>query len=999
MPPSSSPAPRSPGPHGGPSPPVGRAGRWIAARVDGVRRFAPWVALGFALVTALLILGPVRRLGIDTDTAEMISDRLLWRQTYDGYKEAFPQYVDELVVVIDGETPDLADRARRRLAERLRERPDLFPGVHLPGGGPFFRRHALLYLSEEELASVAESLERYGPWLRRLERDPSLGGFLAILEALLADVRRGREELDPAPLLGAAAEAFAAPLEWRFHQVSWQELMWGRRATEEERRAFLLVQPRLEYGSPIPAEAPVKRIRGLVEELRLVPEHGVRVRLTGSVAMKHEELLAVMRGGGRAGLLALLAVSLILYLGLRSARLMAASVVTLVAGLAATAGFAAVAVGHLNLISVAFAVLFIGLGIDYAIHLCLRYRELRREAGSHAPALAAAAADVGPSVALSALTTAACFYAFVPTEFTGVSELGLISGTGMFIGLVATLVLLPALLTIWSPRTEPASDRGEPRSAPPPEGPPEGGRPAAGGPRGGGPPPGGPSGAAESGPLDRVAAAGRRLGRTLAAAPRRHPRRVLALAGVLGLVGLFLLPGLRFDPNPLNLRDPESESVATYLELLADSAASPLTLAILEPGADSARAAARRVARLDAVREAITLDDFVPGGQEEKRERIAEIAEILGPPPGAEGEGSGADGSRRGVAARGRAGLAGVAGREGPPDAGLAEVRALLGSLAGFRPFASPEAAGAARYLGFQVRAWLARAESRSPGVRARMLEDLEESLVGSLPGRIAALRASLRPGRVEWADLPPELVERWVSPEGLHRVEVLPGENVARTEALRRFVEAVRTVAPDATGAPVVQLEAGNAVVRAFRKALLYAVLATVGLLSLALRRVRDVVFVVLPLLLAGLLTVAVSVALGPPLNFANIVALPLLLGVGVDNGIHMVHRARAAPPAHGDLLRTSTARAVVFSSLTTVAGFGSLALSGHPGTASMGVLLTVGMAAVLVCTLAVLPALLRPGGPGAPGVPGPPAGEGAPVGGPATVPPGGAAVPGGDA
>lgn len=950
-----------------PAPAPAALGRALAAWVGLVSHWAPWVAIAFAVGAGFLLLRVVPRLGVDTDTADMISERLPWRQSYIRYKEAFPQYVDEVLVVIEGATPDLADRGRRRLADLLRAEPDLFETVYLPGGGPFFDRHALLYPELEELAELAEGLERFGPWLRRLEADLSLAGFLHTLEGMLAAARRGEEALEMAPFLGAVAEAFAAPLDWRFHELSWQEMLHGRRATAAERRAFVIVQLRLDFGSLLPAEKAMKRLRELAREAGLVPERGVRLRLSGSVAMEHEELGSVLRGARTAGLLALLMVTAVLYLGLRSVRLMAASVGTLLAGLVATAGFAAVAVGHLNLISVAFAVLYIGLGIDYAIHFCLRYREVAEER-PHEAALRAAAADVGPSLALSAVTTAACFYAFIPTDFTGVSELGLISGTGMFVSLFATLTLLPALLTLL-----PAGRAGTvPAGAAPPAQRAEG--PAAGAGDGGrGAAPVAVSrraGEAESSSPRVLAlrAADRWLGR-LSELVRRRPRTVAWAALLLGLGCAALLPRVRFDYNPLNLRDPSTESVATFRDLLADPAASPLTLAILEPGRAEARATAERVARLDVVEEAVTLDDFVPRRQEEKRRLIREVAAALdesaGRPVTGEGPIDPSDSAARRPASAGA-----PAGGADPSDPGtstgsgaVTAVEQLLESLARFRPFAGREEAGAARYLGFQARAWLGRVKPLPAGEQARWAEEVERSLLGSLPGRLDALRASLDAGLVGAEDLPEELVRRWVSPAGLHRVEVIPRENVGETEALRRFVDGVREVAPGATGPPVVELESGNAVVRAFRVALVAAGVATLVILLLVLRSLGDTALVLLPLILAGLLTAAWTVVLGPPFNFANIIAVPLLLGVGVDNGIHMVHRVRAAPPAHGELLRTSTASAVLFACLTTVVSFGNLALSEHPGTASMGLLLTTGMLAVLACTLVVIPALLSTG------------------------------------
>lgn len=902
----------------------GLIGRLLSRWVGGVVSHATWIVLAFTVATVLLATQVVTRLGVNTDTADMISEHLPWRQTYIRYKEEFPQYKNQLLVEVEGKTPDLADRARRELADRLRSEPELFPSVYVPGGGSFFDGQALLYLSPDDLTELADNLEKFGPWVRRLEADPSLAGFLVTLEAMMTRVRRGEEDLELAPFLGAMVPAFTAPLEWRFYQLSWQELLWGHPAGPGERRAFILVQPRLDFEELLPARRAMSRVRELVEELSLTPERGIRVRLTGKVAMEHEELRSVMSGAKTVGLLALLMVMAILYMGLRSVRLVLAAAVTLVVGLVWTAAFAAVAIGHLNLISVAFAVLYIGLGIDYAIHLCLRYRELGGAGLSHPDALRGAAGDVGSSLAVSAVTTAACFYAFVPTAFTGVSELGLISGTGMFISFFVTLTFLPALLTLGRPRSgigsAPATGSGS--------------APATGG---------------QFLLLPDLGRAVEWLTAWLSEIPRRRPRTVLSGALVVGLGCLVLLPRLRFDHNPLNLRDPATESVSAYRELLADSTAVPLTMAILELDAAAAERTAERVADLEVVAKAITLTDFVPERQEEKRAIIRRIAAELGPSPA----------TLERDAASANAGTL----RDSEPV--LAAVEDFLGTLARFRAFVDSDASDVARYLGFQIRPWLARVRSDPPETRARRVAELEASLTGALPGQLRTLRIALDPSPVTLDDLPAELTKRWVSPGGLHRVEVHPAENVASTPPLRRFVESVQSVAPQATEAPVLELEAGDAVVRAFRSALLWAVLATVLLLLVVLRRLRDTLLVLIPLLLAGLLTAGAAVLLGQSLNFANVIALPLLLGVGVDNGIHMVHRVRAAPPEHGNLLRTSTARAVVFASLTTVFSFGNLALSAHPGTASMGRFLTMGMLAVLLCSLVLLPTLLQLGTP----------------------------------
>ena len=272
------------------------------------------------------------------------------------------------------------------------------------------------------------------------------------------------------------------------------------------------------------------------------------------------------------------------------------------------------------------------------------------------------------------------------------------------------------------------------------------------------------------------------------------------------------------------------------------------------------------------------------------------------------------------------------------------------------------EDADLVRFVTFQIRSWQRWMENLPERGRDRAAARVRESLTGGLTRSLGELRTSLRAVPVSLNSLPPALRRRWVAPHGSRRVEVIPRDNLADMDALRAFVAEVQTAAPRATGEPVINVSAGEAVVEAFRRALVGAALATAVLLVLALRSFADAARVMFPLLLAGAATGAATVVLGLDFNYANVIALPLLLGVGVDNGIHMVHRLRRSPAADSDLLDTSTARAVLYASLTTIFSFGNLAFSRHPGTASMGRLLTIGMLAVLACTLLVLPALAPP-------------------------------------
>ena len=243
----------------------------------------------------------------------------------------------------------------------------------------------------------------------------------------------------------------------------------------------------------------------------------------------------------------------------------------------------------------------------------------------------------------------------------------------------------------------------------------------------------------------------------------------------------------------------------------------------------------------------------------------------------------------------------------------------------------------------------------------AQLLETLEASLLGGFEERLRRLFTALEPVEpVTFDDLPQSLVEREIAADGRVRVHVYPTEDLTDNQALRRFVDTVRAKAPTAVGSPISILESGDAVVEAFIQALISAVAAVVVLVLVLMRRLVDVIYVVTPLLLAALLTIASSSLFNLPFNFANVIVLPVLFGVGVDSAIHLVYRYRTDPASRASILSTSTARGVVFSALTTIAGFGSLAVSTHRGTAPMGELLTIGVVLTLICTLLVLPALL---------------------------------------
>jgi hopanoid biosynthesis associated RND transporter like protein HpnN len=868
--------------------PTDRVGRWLLSWSRFVRRRARAIVILTPVVIALLGWYTSRTLHVNTDTSGLVSDDLEYRQIYNAYQDAFPNGADRLVIVVEGRTSGLAGRAARLLVDEMRADSALFGSVYAPGVGSFWDSMALLYMPADSIAELVERLDRSADLLVDLERNPTLDGLTTVVERALESDATGpggtEEGTDLVPILGLLTSTVFAASEGRFEPVPWSALTTGRAPTAQDRRRTITVTPQLAFENRVPGAEAIAGVREIVRKNGLVERQGIRILLTGGVAIEADELETAVAGVRQAGFLALVSVALILFLALRSIRLILAALATLGAGLIVTGAVASVTVGSLNLISVAFAVLYVGLGIDYAIHLCLWYRARRAQGLDHGDALDSAVSRVGPSLALSAITTAACFYAFLPTDFVGVSELGLIGGNGMFVSLFVTLTILPAILTVFPP-----------------------------------------------GDVAQIASGGLpRLGRVLS----RWSRPILWLTAIGTAGAVWGARSARFDHNPLNLRDPTSESVVAYRALLDDPVAKPMSISVLRPDAAAIAEVGRVAAGSDVIEGTRSVFDFVPEQQDEKRGLLTTLAERLE-----------------------QAGTREVATATGPDQT---PVERLTRALNDYRWRATSDEGALARQLYHVLRAWERRVEGWPEEDRAGHVSALEAALVGTLPAQVASLRAAARPEPVTESSLPQDLRERWIGTNGSYRVEIIPAESLVENERLRAYADGVREIVPDATGEAVSELETGRVAVAAFRKALGLAGIVTVIILVLLQRNLLVVAYVVGPLILAGVWTAGLTGWLDLPFNFANVIALPLLLGVGVDNGIHMAHGARIGRGDRRDPMVTSTSRAVLFATLTTMASFGNLAFAIHVGMASMGRLLTIGMACVLFATLIALPAMM---------------------------------------
>ena len=853
----------------------------LPARVAvAASRHPLWVLLAWVLVAVASLDLAATSLSINTDTEDLVSDELSFRRAARALKAEFPQRGSLLVLVVSGPVPEEVERATARLAAVLDRDRTHFDSVFVPGMDAYFDRNGLLYLDVDELEELADRLTRLQPFLGRIADRPTLDRLLDTLVQALEEADRAVLDAfaDPVARLAAALEG---SLSGEAEPLSWRGILDGETGAATARRV-VLVQARADYEEIYPFEAAIEAARDAGREIGLGAGAQMSLAITGANAVEHEDLLSVTRGAAVAAMAALALVIATLALGLRSLRVVLAAVLTLLGGLALTVGFATVFVGHLNLVSVAFAVLYIGLGIDAAIHFAMRFQELNRQGEVRLEALGTTASDIAPALTLCAATTAVGFYAFVPTPYSGVAELGLIGGTGMFVSLLAALTLLPALLRLLAPAPR-AGAEGLPVPVP-----------------------------------ESVVEWG-----------WRRPRALGAVAGIATAVALVLALGVRFDYDPLNLSDQSNESVRTFRQLSADAGRPPYTAAVLAPSREEAARLAAELEALAPVESATTLLDYVPVDQDDKLAIVDDLALTLGALP--------------------------------PAAQASTEHDAVRAAIGRFRAALAAEPGAAAGSLQRLARALdRLEAELDGAGAPAALLARIDQALFSTLPFVLDRLATALEAGPVTLADVPESIARRWVSEGGAWRLEIAPSGDLSEPAELRAFVDAVTAVAPGATDDPVEIQRVGQAIVASFAQALATALVAIAILLLLVLRSVREALVVLVPLLVGAAALNAAMALVDIRYNFATLIALPLLLGIGVDNGVHVVKRVRdGAFDTAGALLRSSTSRAIVFSALTTIVSFGSLGLSAHPGTASMGWILTIGMTALVAATLLLLPPL----------------------------------------
>ncbi|MDR9827599.1 efflux RND transporter permease subunit [Vibrio sp. FNV 38] len=791
-----------------------------------------------AYISAFLILALTaysswygqRHFAVNADLSSLVEQEGEWVDNLQEIGATFPNTGNVLVLISsdsdDKATAIAAKEYTSKLASAFNQEA-IFTDVFTPSTLAWFDQYALGFISDDDFSQLVGQFEyQIAPAVMSAKMQSIEQYFAQLIEA-------GDEVSEPlTPIITAASG----------ENVDWQAQLQQSMTVPKNYLLTLTAEP--DNGLKNPNQQVIAKLDEIIHSVD--KPTGISVAYTGQTPLDYDEIKDANDSIALAGSASLVGLLLILAIGIRSVRVIAACYLTVLIGLTWTFAAGLAVVGHYSTISIVFMVMFIGLAVDFAIHLCLHVQELRASGEDNQTALAHAMKHSIRPLGLCALSSGFGFMSFYPTAYTGLGELGIISAMGMLLGLLATFTVIPLFFRFFGfPTVRHRVDHG--------------------------------------------------FGKCYGAWLAKQSKVVISIAVLLFFVMAFGANQFKFDFSTLVLKNPDSMSVSSLNRLQTLGLGSSYQLYAVADDRIQAQQWKSDLIKLDSVSGVTVASDFLPQKWQERQNTLASVmsrASVLDPVDYA-------------------------TLRKTALDEQWAQAELLPDSFA-------PQN-GAHLFVGTQ------------------------------------SLAQSMTPQPIpNVADIPVELLSRYVSADDRYLLMIVPSEDMTHVDSVQRFIEQVHSVAPGASGRAVAEQQVGEIIVSAFQMAIVIAIVAITILLATTIRSARDIALIFIPLTLASLTTLGMMHWLNLSMNMANIIVIPLIFGLGVDNGIHIVNRFRAVGDIH-TFFATSTPKATVVSCLSTLTTFGALILAQHQGMHSIGVVLTIALSSILVYSLVLLPVTLQ--------------------------------------
>jgi len=854
------------------------------------------------VLCALCVFYTVTHLNFDLRQDDLVGSDKKYHQNFLRFKKEFPTQ-DDLVVVVESENPEKNRQFIERLGARLDAETNLFHNVMYKNDFNMLGSKALLFVPDKDLEELKHTLGDYRPFIQQFSHTTNLASLFGMINTQFRTAKReenaeNRSLMKALPTLERILSQAHDSLRRSGSPPSPGVAAFFDAADKvyvnyAEGRIFLLIAqaPTEELN-----DQAVERLRSLVGEIKMeVP--GVNVGLTGEPVLDHDQMNQSQTDATLASVASLFLCALIFVYGYQETGRPVKATLCLLVGLAYTLAFAFLPwpVGHLNILTITFVPILIGLAIDYGVHLISRYEEELRHGRNEEEALVKAMVFTGQGIFSGAFTTAGAFLAMYFTDFKGIQEMGVICGGGLLICFVPMMTMLPVLLL-----------RGRQNS------------------------------------MDHLPAALPDRRARIENLWLQRPGTTVAIIVALCALAATQLPKVRFDYNLLHMQSAGLPAVIYEQKLIDSTPKSVLYAAVIATNLQHAVALERQITNLPSVESIESMTQFLSENQTRKLEIVGEIKQDLALVSFAEPDRAPVDLSVLSQTLYSFYGFLGAA-----YDAVQKDDPDLAHQLASIRQGVE------------DLRKEMFRGSPADLQEHARKLAVFQRAFFNDVRATFQGLQnqdisAPLRP-----QDLPAVLHDRFVGVTGKYLLMVTPKEDVWKREAQKRFIEELRTVDPNVTGTPVQLYEYTNLLKDSYVDAAKYSLMAIVLLVWFHFRSFWSVILALLPVAVGSIWLGGLMGWLDIQTNPANIMTLPLVIGIGVTNGIHILNRfAEEQTP---NILARSTGKAVLVSGLTTIAGFGSLALGKHQGLQSLGYVMATGLATCMIAALTLLPALLN--------------------------------------
>ncbi|NRB39129.1 MAG: MMPL family transporter [Pseudomonadales bacterium] len=853
--------------------------------VDFVESRARWVLAALALITLFAAGYAYQNFTINSDLGDLInpSEENRWYANSEAYKKAFPQYRHTALVVVSGASASATYDSAEILVKALNQ-SGKFKEVFAPAFDAFFQDRVLYSVPSEGVKRISQKVLDKLPELERLIKNPEVSQLLAQLEVQLI-IDQDREFLSEHSRhqMAVIVEAVKQLSAGEKPVLAMVENL-KPRDTDEMHYQIIVLKSAMHFTQEQPNAVIVANIRQVIQQLAI--PNAIDVRISGEVALANDEIAAGMSGVEFAGMLSLVLLALILGLGIRSLRVITSIFIMLLMGIIWTAAYATATIGSYNTLSLIFLVMFFGLGVDFAVHYCLRLIEERQkqisnldQADDVRSCAVIATADIGTTLLLCAITSSIAFLAFLPTEYNGLAELGIISAGGMAIAFMLSLTFFPAWFSVMGYGQSVRQVKAKPIVM-----------------------------HEQTGFMS--------------------PALILAVTAMLAALAFWYAKDVRFNYSVLAMRDKDSEAMSTLLEMQQQGIVTDYSIFVM---ADENTDITQLKADLQALSSVASVElpqDNLPQFQQIKQQymlpvhrRLSQLRMVQAPQE--------FDVDVNQQALSHMLSLLDIEHQDVFFDEDEVEVKAFVKALMLLK-----------ERLPYQL--------------------DFNRAIAEGINADVQLLQRWFSAQPYELMDLPENVRARLYSEQYGLLLNVIPLEDMTLRENTDQFVAQVIAVAPNVAGRTVIEWGIGKVVVESFVQAIAIAITGIIVLLALYFRAVLPVVLVLIPLLLSTLFTFAFIQISGLTLNMANILVVPLIFGLGVDTGIHVIHRYHQSYSLQ-EMLFSSTSKAVLISALTTIGTFISLSFSAHKGAASIGLLLSVAITLLLLTTFIVLPALLN--------------------------------------